>query len=329
MVFFYGEDARNRCREPDIRESIMSNDPAIALRNWIGLATLVVIWGSSFAITKIAVAGLSPVWIVAYRLVIGAVLLLAVALWRKEHLTLTPLYLVWYLALALIGTVGPFFLISWGVARTDSTIAGILMAMVPLFAIGLAHIYLHDEPLTKRRGLGFGIGFIGLLVVIGVDRIAAIDFGDGAFLGELALVGAAFCYAAHGVMARRAPPMTPVQLALGEIGIGAVIALVIGLAVDPSGYLPATTSSATAAAWLGIFPTAIAGLVLFWLLKRAGVGFVAYCNYLIPVFAAGLGVAALGEKLTVNVLVGLAVILCGIAVSETRKMPRGQFIKSD
>ncbi len=171
-------------------------------------------------------------------------------------------------------------------------------------------------------GPGLAIGFVELLVMIGIDRIAAIDFGDGAFLGELAPVGAAFCYAAHGVMAHRAPPMTPVQLALGEIGLGAGIALAIACVVEPSGYLPASLPSAVSVIWLGKLPTAIAGLILFWLLKRAGVGFVAYCNYLIPVFAACLGVVALSEQLTANVLVG-------IAVSETRQMPRGQAVKSD
>lgn len=292
--------------------------------NWAGLLALVVIWGSSFAVTKIAVADLTPLWIVAYRLCVGAGFLAVVSVWRGERLTLTPCYFGWYVALAIIGTVGPFFLISWGVERTDSTIAGILMATVPLIAIGLAHLLLPDERLTVRKATGFMVGFVGLLVVLGLDQVTGLKFGAGGLAGEFALIGAAVCYAVHGVMVRLAPPMTPVQLATGEFGIGAVIALALAMAVDPAGFLPGSAAAAFAVLALGIFPTALAGLVLFWLLARAGVGFVAYCNYLIPVFAAGLGVLVLGEALAINVLVGLGIILSGIAISETRKMPRGQ-----
>lgn len=296
---------------------------------WSGLLSLTAIWGSSFAVTALAVDSIAPVWVVALRMAIGGMILLAIAVMRRERLTLDMRHILWYVALAFVGALAPFYLISWGMQRIESSIAGIIMAMVPLFAVLFAHLFLGDEKLTRRRTFGFVVGFCGLIVVIGPvspggSGLSASGFFAGDFPPELALLAATFCYAGHGVMARRAPPISALQIALGEIGIGALIALPLALLMAPDGLSASTTTSVIAAVSLGIFPTAVAGLVLFWLLQRVGVGFVAYCNYLIPLFAAGLGVIAFGEVLGPGVLVGMVIILAGIAICETRRGPRGQ-----
>ena len=110
----------------------MRTPPVVALtartpRHWYILATLVVLWGTSFASSKIAVETISPLWVVALRISIGAVLMLAYLAYRRDRLSRTFQHWLWFLWLAVLGTVLPFTLISWGVRHIPSGVAGILM----------------------------------------------------------------------------------------------------------------------------------------------------------------------------------------------------------
>jgi drug/metabolite transporter (DMT)-like permease len=291
--------------------------------DWILLAALVVIWGSSFAATKIAVETIPAEWISAGRLSIAAALLVPLVLVRGGNFAQAFRNRGWIAWLTLAGTVVPFFLIAWGTRQITSGLAGVLMAIVPLMILVFAHLMLPDERLTWPKALGFGLGFAGVVVLIGPDTLLSLGSAGLAFWGQMAIIGATVCYGLHTTTARLVPTMASQELATATLALGAVIALPIALVLSPDGLMQASARSMLALLVLGTFQTAIASLVLYRLIAQAGANFTAMCNYLIPLFAVVLGAVWLDEALTPSIIIGCALVLGGIAVSQ--QIYRGLF----
>ena len=294
-------------------------NPSVTTRDWITLAVLVVTWGSSFAMTKIAVASIDPAWVMALRLSVGGIFLtIIVTLTRRQWPRERRLW-GWFAGLGLIGHAVPFFLISWGTQFISSGLSGVLMGSIPLFVILLAHFFLPDEKLTRMKALGFVIGFIGLMIVLGPEKLRHFEGQGMALIGEAAIVIACVSYAVHSLLARRIPFQGPVEQAAAVCLSGGVMGLIFAGLYAPHGLAMATPLAFLCVIGLGIVPTAIATLLVYAIVRSAGVSFVAYSNYLVPVYALGLGAAILGETLTANVGIGLVLILAGIAASRMRR----------
>ncbi len=287
-----------------------------SIKHWIFLSALVVFWGASFAITKLAVATQSPEWTVAIRLVIGAALVWAVMKWQGQSLPATWQHWKWFIWLGAVGSLIPFLLISWGTQFISSGIAGILMAVIPLFIALVGHFFLRDEPLSAIRFAGLLIGFFGLIIILLPDITENQTNGGLALLAEAAILLAAFSYGAQSITARLSPTMHPLQKAAGSLITAAIGSVLIALFFDFKGISTITENGFIFAALLGIFSTALAGIVLFYLLEQAGASFAALSNYLLSPFALFLGIVFMGEPFVWQSFVGLLVILAGIALSE-------------
>jgi drug/metabolite transporter (DMT)-like permease len=259
---------------------------------------------------------LSPVWVMALRLLLGAALLYAILRLRGDRLPDLRGNALWFLWLGAIGSVLPFFLISWGSLHIASGLVGIMMALVPLVTITLAHVLLPDEPLNRSKSFGFIIGFIGLTLLVGPQFLADITFSGLATLAQAAVLAAAALYALQTVTARLSPEMTPLQKSTGVLVAAALQGLAVAIVLDPFGLSEARVEALAATLMLGVFATALAALLLFQLVDRAGASFVSISNYLIPPFAYFLGILALGEELEMRALLGLAIILAGVYVAE-------------
>ena len=286
--------------------------------DWLLLAALVVFWGSSFALTKIAVSAIPPLWVVALRLSIAAILLWTVAFTRGLRPPGDWRSWAWFAWLALTGSFAPFLLISWGTVHIDSGLAGILISGVPIFVVTLGHFVLPDEPMNRFKVAGFALGLVGVVVLIGPERRLHFTTGGIALLAELAVLGAALAYATQAVTARLMRPMSVTVRAANVLMLSAGLALGLALALSPQGLAVATPNTLAATLGLGIFPTALGALALFRLLDRAGAGFVSTSNYLIPAVAVLIGTVFLGEQLEWRALAGLALILAGIALAERK-----------
>ena len=107
--------------------------------------------------------------------------------------------------LAIFGDCLPFYLISWGQQTVDSSIAGILMAIMPLTTIVLAHFYVPNERLTTNRVIGFLLGFVGILVLFGPAAIAKFETDANILIAMLAILGGAVSYAINTILAKRLP----------------------------------------------------------------------------------------------------------------------------
>lgn len=280
------------------------------------LLALVAMWGSAFALLKIAVAGLPPAVIVAGRLAVATLVLapLAGRAFRHER----PSGRAWrVLALiALIGNVAPFLLITWGQRHIASGLAGILMAVMPLTTLVLAHFFAH-EPLTRRRLAGFAVGFLGIVVLVGPDALRAWAGSGTPLLAELAVLAGAVCYALAAILARRRPPGDATVAATATVALAAVMAMPIALAVGTPWPWAAPASAWAAVLVLGVVSTALAMVVYFRLIAAAGPSFLSLNNYLIPIWAVIVGALALGERVPVPALIALALVLTGMWISES------------
>jgi drug/metabolite transporter (DMT)-like permease len=292
--------------------------PAATTRDWITLAALVVAWGSSFAMTKIAVASIDPAWVMALRLLIGGLFLATIVTLTHRQWPRERRLWRWFTGLGLVGHAIPFFLISWGTQFISSGLSGVLMGAIPLFVIVLAHVFLPDERLTPLKTLGFVTGFMGLMIVLGPEKLLRFEGQGMALAGEAAILISCICYAVHGLLARRIPFQRPMEQAAAVCLSGGVLGAIFAALYAPHGLSEATPLAYLCVIGLGIVPTATATLLVYAIVRSAGVSFVAYSNYLVPVYALGLGAVVLGETLTANVGLGLPLILLGIAASRMR-----------
>ena len=294
--------------------------PAISIRHWFLLLFLVLCWSSAILLTRVAVMDVSPLWVTTGRVGTGALALIGYRLFVvRQEWTLGWHHLPWILWLGLISSALPFLLIAWGSQYTSGAIAGILMGMVPLMVLGLAHFLLPDEKLTRMKAFGFGLGFLGLCLVINPT-----DLSDGAMdmmeiIGQGAILLASFCYAMTTISTRRMPPADTLDKATGVVSAAALILIIVTLAREPiSSIGKIGWDMGLVLLYLGLVPTALASLALFRLLQETKASFVASSNYLIPVMTALGGVLFLGEHLAPLVWVGFAIIMAGLLIGQRK-----------
>ncbi len=283
--------------------------------DWLILSAIVIAWGSSFAMTKIAVAYFDAAWVMALRLAIAALVLAPYAIFSGLSLTATPAAWSKFTWLGFIGHAAPFFLVTWGMHFVSSGVAGLLMGAIPLFLVVLAHFFLADERLTPPKTLGFLMGCIGIVILIGPSKLFNFSMSGDSLWGELAILAGCLCYAIHGVTAKRLGFENPLKQSACVCIAATIMGLAFAIVVNPHGLINKPQIAFWAVAGLGLLPTAFATLLMYRLMARIGPSFVAYSNYLVPVYAVLLGAAVLGEQLSWNVLAALLLILIGIAVS--------------
>jgi drug/metabolite transporter (DMT)-like permease len=283
------------------------------------LLALVAFWGSNFMFVKLGVAAVPPATLVAARLVIGAVILVAVV--RARGHVFPPLGPAWtpYVVIAIVGNCLPFWFISWGQQHIDSALAGILMAIMPLATLMLAHRFVSGERATRYRVGGFLLGFAGIIVLIGPTALSGVGGAPLQVAAQLSVLAGALCYAMNVVIARVRLHGDLMVASAATVAIAAAISLPVALVVDEPWRLAPDTRALAIIFWIGAGPTAVATFIYYALIRSAGPTFVSLINYLIPSVAAAIGVALLAEEPAASAYLGLVLILAGIAVSQARR----------
>ncbi len=279
------------------------------------LATLAAIWGGSFMLIKIALGGFDPVSLTAYRLTVGGVLMLVVALAAGERLALSPRDIAILILAGLFGNALPFSLISWGEQTVDAGLAAILMGIMPIATLVLAHYLTEDEALSGRKLAGVTIGFAGLVVLVGKPVLDGLGADVAA---QLAILAAAICYAINAIVTKKLLHLPRRAAAAGIVLAGAVMVWGLALANHQPFDQPGGTGPVLAMALLALFPTAIAALIMFEILQRQGAGFFGQVNLLVPPFGVAWAFFILGEIPEPRALIALALILGGIAITRGR-----------
>ncbi len=286
--------------------------------DWAMLLGLALVFGSAFFFGDLGLKSFGPLSVAAGRVSSAAIILTVVALLRGRRF---PADIKTWAALLVMGAINnaiPFSLIFWGQTRIDSGLAAILNAMTPIFTVVLAHL-VGDERLTPRRLAGVLLGFAGVAVLIGP---AALSHLDPTNVAELAVLLAAVCYALAGLWGRQFRGL-PVEVAAGGmlIGSSAIMVPAAALIEHPWSVSPSAISLAGIAA-LGLLSTAIAYLLYFKLLARVGATNLLLVTFLLPIVALILGAAFLGEHVQPVDLLGLALIMGGLAAIDGRLVSR-------
>jgi drug/metabolite transporter (DMT)-like permease len=288
------------------------------LKDWAMLLALAVFWGTNFVFVKLGVSAVPPATFVAARLVIGALLLVAVV--RALGYAFPPPGPAWppYVVLALVGNCLPFWFISWGQQHIDSALAGILMGVVPLMTLLLAHRYA-GERMTPPRVIGFLLGFLGVVVLIGPAALSGLGGTPLAVIAQGSVLCGAACYSANSVIARVKMRGDLMVASAATVALAALISVPVALLLDEPWRLDPGWDTVAVILWIGIGPTAIATFIYFALIRSAGPTFMSTMNYLVPCVALGTGVSLLGEQPGVNAYAGLLLILAGIGISQARR----------
>jgi drug/metabolite transporter (DMT)-like permease len=274
------------------------------------LMVLGLIWGASFMLIKIADRELAPATLILGRLGSAALLLAAIAFVRLgPRTTLAEIRGAWrwLVVVGLVNTAIPFWLLSWGETRIDSGLASIIQGAVPIFNALLAFAFFREARVSGLRLLGLAIGFVGVALLVGAQP-------EGKLLGALAVVAMALCYAIGTLIAgRHLRGTSPLVVALASTAVSTVAALPAGILQAPTGMWHGETIMAILV--LGFVGTAIAYLLFFALIQRAGPNYATLVTYLVPPIALAYGAIFLGESFGATAVVALALILAGVALA--------------
>jgi drug/metabolite transporter (DMT)-like permease len=261
---------------------------------------------------KVAVEEIEPAPMIWFRLILAALVLVPALVFQLGARPALDAVRAGFWGLVFLGFANyalPFTLIAWGEKHIDSSIAAIANAPVPIFVALLAIKFRPSERVTGIRLVGIFLGFLGVGILTGLQP----DGDAWAILGTLAVVAAALLYAISNLFAAgRFSSVSPFVIVTGSSIAGAVMLTPLALF-----QLPAETPSAKAVGSvvvLGVLGTAVALLFFYRMLNRFGASRASLVTYLIPPFAVVYGVAILDEPVTLNAVLGLVLILGGVAL---------------
>ncbi|MEL6868841.1 MAG: DMT family transporter [Pseudomonadota bacterium] len=297
-------------------------------RDWLLLLLLGMIWGGSFYFAKIALSEIPPLTLVLLRVVIAAAALAIIIKASGDRLPGGRRLWLTFAAMGLLNNLIPFTLLFWGQTHIGAGLASIFNAMTPLFTVLVAHAATRDEKLNSGKVLGVLLGLTGVATIIGID--ASNGANTITMLAMLACVGAAGSYALASVYGRRfgATDIAPVQVAFGQLAATSVMMFPIALITERPWSLPVPSLGSWGALLsLALVCTAFAYLLFFRILQRGGATNISLVTFIIPVSAILLSSLLLGEQLGVNHLIGVSLILAGLAALDGRFRKRPNVVK--
>jgi drug/metabolite transporter (DMT)-like permease len=290
--------------------------PKIDMTSGLLLLALATVWGGSFFFAEIALTEVPPLTIALHRVFWAVPVLFLIVCWNDLRIPRSMRTWFCYLVMGALNNAIPFSLIFWGQTNIGSGLASILNSTTAFFGVIVAGILLVDEPLTRRKIIGAIFGIFGVAAIMGLDALTNFDLRN---LAQLAILGAALSYGLAGVWGKRVlSNYPPVMNAFGML-VGSTIVL-IPVAFFGEGAPDMTLSMEVWASLIAIagFSTAVAYLLYFNILVRAGSSNLMLVTLLIPPVAVGLGITFLGEKMGNEVLLGFGLIATGLMVTDGR-----------
>jgi drug/metabolite transporter (DMT)-like permease len=275
------------------------------------LCPLAAIWGASFLFIKVAVRDMEPSVVMEGRTAISALTLAPVLVLQRGRGAVRDLRAVALpgLLLGVANSAVPFTLIAWGEKHVDSGVAAIANASAAIWVALLAIPFLPSERSSGLKFAGIVVGLAGVGVLTG----AAPSTGTWAILGTLAVVLASVCYAASNIWLQpRFPTERMVALVTVSMAAGAIVLLPLALVQLPN-ESPGWKQIGSVLA-LAVAGTSIGLLIYYRMLERYGSSRAILVTFLAPVAALAFGVGLLDEPLTAAKLIGLVLILGGVAL---------------
>jgi drug/metabolite transporter (DMT)-like permease len=290
----------------------------VSRRGLVLFAAMSVIWGMPYLLIKIAVGGVPVPVLVLARVAIAAALLLPVALRRGQLAALRPVW-GWVVLFAFVEIIIPWFVLSEAERHISSSLAGLLIASVPIIVALLSLLLAAGERLTPVRWAGLLIGLLGVALLAGPNLIGS-SAGDGVArsVGEVLFV--ALCYGTGPLIAnRKLADAPPLAMTAASLSLAAVIYAPLA-ALDWPSAMPSAKVLASIAG-LAVICTAVAFLIFFRLISEVGPARASVITYVNPAIAVSLGVTVLGERVTPLMLGAFATILAGSVLATRTSRP--------
>ena len=273
-------------------------------KSWIHFALVSVLWGIPYLLMKVAVEDFPPAAVVAGRTLIGASILIPIAIYRKKFggAVLGFKYVAFY---ALMEMIGPWILITTAEQKIDSGLAGLLVSTVPIFATIITSLRGDHSVWQFKRIFGIVVGFVGLILVVGIESLS----GNSDPLSIAMVIVASMGYAYAVIMVTTNLPLVDGIAINGlAMAITTVFWAPVAIAQWPSSI---SMNSALSLIALGIFSTAIAFILFFKVIAEIGPARSSLVTYLNTAIAVVLGVIILREPLTAGIIIGLPLVLIG------------------
>ena len=284
------------------------------LQYWLLIILLGAVWGSSFLFNAVLIREISPLWVAAGRVSIGAAICWLVFFATSKKLPTDPKLYVQFLILGILNYAIPFALFPFAEQTVASSIVGVINGMTPMTTVIVSQLWPGGEKASWNKVVGVAIGFAGAVIL----SLPSLGVGASAqVIGLLAAFVATCCYALTLNYARRFAKVEPYAVASASLTGAALVSVPLALFVSG---IPIITLPETWGALFGIsvFSTSFSFLLVYWLLPRVGATNLSLNTFITPISAILLGVLVLHERFEFIHILGIIVIFLGLVFIDGR-----------
>ena len=278
------------------------------LVDYLLLTLLSLIWASAFFNIKIATYSFGPITIGFLRSFLGAIPVLILCFYKNIKIEAFSKDWKWFAIIGLVNLVIPFVLISYGVNFVQSNLAAILMSTTPLSSTVLAHFFLKGEKFNLLKTIGLLIGFSGIVFLFSDNFL----INENNFVSAILILLGSTCYVIGGVITLKISNKENENVTGSILIWSTIILFPFTLIFEKPWILNPSIDSIISVIYLGIFPTGIAWLLRFRILKKNGLIFHSQVSYIIPIFGIILGYIFLNEIITSKFIIALIAVFFGI-----------------
>src|SRR5688500_15262397 len=290
--------------------------PRLDGRSWALLVSLAALWSVSFIFIKVAAEAIPALTLVLVRVGLAAAVLHAVVLARRLDYPQSPATFGRFAVMGTINNIVPFALIVYATSRLGAGSASILNATAPIFALIVAHFATADEKITPAKVGGILLGLGGVAAIAGPQAVAGLSADLAAIA---AMLVACFFYGLSAVYGRGFNGIDASVSATCQLTASTLLLMPIALLIEQPWNLPAPGQAVIASMLaLALLSTALAYVLYYALIRRAGATNTILVTLLIPVGGIFFAWALLGEALTLDKAAGMTLIGVGLIVIDGR-----------
>ena len=274
------------------------------------LLALACCWSSTYPLTKIGLGSIPPITFISARSLTAALFLLIILRLRGIRMPTDAVAWRLFAFQQTINSTIPFLMITWAQQYVPAASTVVLASTTPIFAFLITWGITRHEPATLMKLAGAVLGLAGTAAIIGLDTLVGLG---GNISAEIVILLATISFACATIFGLRLSDYDPMVVAAGSLLFGGLLLLPVALIVDHPWTLRPTREALVATVGMGIFSSAL-GLMLFYMcLTRLGTLMTNAQAYLRIPIGVGLSVVLLGESIPPNLVLGLVLVVAGVA----------------
>ena len=279
------------------------------LSDILELLLLAALWGGSFLFMRIAAPVLGPVWLIEFRVLLAGLVLLPILVRLKLAGEIRRRFIP-LLVVGCLNSAIPFLLLAFASVSLPAGFTSILNGTAPLFGTIVAFTWLHER-LTPSRLLGFILGFVGVVILVGWKTL---ETTSNVLIAIVAALLAALMYAIAAPYIKQNLADVPSLVVTTGSQLGAALVIIPALPFTVPQQTPSASVVMSVLA-LAVLSTAFAYILYFRLIQNVGSTKALTVTYLIPLFAMLWGALVLGEAITSSMILGCGLVLLGTAIA--------------